>query len=900
MMTIGICAHVDAGKTTLSEQLLFHTGAIRKTGRVDHGDAFLDTNIMERERGITIFAKQARFTLADLDITLLDTPGHADFTPETERILQVLDLAILVISASDGVTGQVRTLWSLLGHYHVPVFVFVNKMDMPGAEERRRQILEELQSLSGSMLDFTDPDSTDFQESVACLDEALMHRYLEGDPITPADIQLLVEKKELVPVFFGSALKDTGIDAFLKGLSAYAPNPDRSDRFGARVFKITRDSAGNRVSWMKLTGGSLKVRTELLPGEKADELRLYHGEKYDTVQEVTAGTVAAVIGLSSTRIGMLLGSAADTHPGDEGHGESLIQPIMTCQVLLADDQDPYRIYEYFRTLEEEEPLLHVLREQDGSIHVRVCGAIELEILQRIMADRFGATVSFGPSKVVYMETIAAPVEGVGHFEPLRHYAEVHLLLDPLPAGSGMVYEAAVSTDDLALNWQRLVLSELESVSHPGILTGAALTDMKVTLIAGKAHIKHTEGGDFRQASYRAIRQGLCMGESILLEPFLRYRLTLPLANVGRAMHDLQMLFSTDMQQETTEGDTTILTGLAPAACLDGYAQTVLSYTGGLGRLDTTFDSYRPCHNAEEVIAESGYDPDADLSRPAASVFCSHGAGTVIPWDQVRNYMHIDTGWKPGISAEELSERDPDEDLHIAAAKAFRAGEARRQREEAVDFETRENSIRATENELKAIFERTYGPTKVRTSKDAEEARDYDAPEKTPGISDPKYEARKKKTPAEIQFLLVDGYNILYASEELKDLAARDLKAARDRLIDEVANFQGMRREKIILVFDAYRVAGGREHIEEHSGLTIVYTKEAETADQYIEKAAHTLARHDRVTVATSDAVEQIIIYDIAQRMSARDFWETVERSLQDLRERYLERRTPSVGNKLPL
>jgi small GTP-binding protein len=909
-ITIGILAHVDAGKTTLSEGLLYLSGVIRNMGRVDKGDTFLDTYELERARGITIFSKEAHFDYGDISFTLLDTPGHADFSPEMERTLQVLDLAILVISAPDRVTSQGKLLFKLLDHYKVPVIVFVNKMDQlrESSEQERVDIMASLrEGLSSHMVDFTkgvDDDET--QEEIAVCDDALLSGFLDGERVSGQAVKELVARRKLFPVCFGSALKMNGVKELLDLISEYAPaaaegaaareenaakdkNAGASEAdtapepFGARIFKISRDSSGNRLTHIKITSGVLRIR-DRIGDEKIDQIRIYSGDKFKAVQEAQAGEVCAVLGLSSRRAGEGLGVL-------EGDMVSeVLQPILSSVLILPDGADPAVVYRQLKSLEDEEPMLLVSNnEETGEIQLQLMGEVQKEILAHLIKTRFDLDVKFGKGNIVYKETITAPVEGVGHFEPLRHYAEVHLLLEPLEPGSGLVFDTNCSTDDLSLNWQRLILTHLGEKKHRGVLTGSEITDMKITVIAGKSHVKHTEGGDFRQATYRAVRQGLMTADSVLLEPVLDYRLEVPDALVGRALTDMQRMNGAVSGPEK-EGALSVITGVVPAACFGDYAAEVASYTRGEGRIFTTLSGYAPCHNPEEVILEKGYDPELDRANSPDSVFCMHGAGTVVPWDQVREHMHVDSGWDPKTGH---IETDLSDNIDMEALKELQK-KIRNKGNEERSFAEVERDLRATEGELKAIFERTYGQVRPRyvetekvytgmTPEEKEAQRDLEVEKQ----KREKYENTKAVDRDEYkEYLLVDGYNIIYASAELKQLALTDLKAARDSLIDALVNFQGFRREKVILVFDAYKVPGGREHMEENAGLVIIYTKEAETADQYIEKAAHEISKKYRVTVATSDAIEQVIVMGSgAIRLSARDFLEELERTRQMIREK---------------
>lgn len=916
-ITIGILAHVDAGKTTLSEALLYTSGAIRKLGRVDHKDAFLDSYELERSRGITIFSKQAMFQHGDTTFTLLDTPGHADFSPEMERTLQILDMAVLIVSAADGVTSQLRLLWKLLDHYKVPTILFVNKMDQPGAD--RNTVLDEVkEKLGNSCVSFM---SSELQEELAVCDDDLLAAFLDGKEITSADIKNLINSRKCFPVLFGSALKLDGVKELLDILDEYAmgqsnisdtnsisekasasatstlfTNSDPS-AFAARVYKISRDATGNRLTHIKILSGSLKVR-DVIRGEKIDQIRLYSGDKFEALPEATAGMVVAISGLSTTRAGEGLGSL-------EGQAQAeVIQPILSCSLILPEEVDAISFYKKIKVLEEEEPMLLLsIHETTGEIMVQVMGDVQKEILHHLILTRFGIEVGFGPGQIVYKETIAGPVEGVGHFEPLRHYAEVHLLLEPTEPGSGISFDNKCSTDELNLNWQRLILTHLQEKKHVGVLTGSEITDMRITLLTGRAHEKHTEGGDFRQATYRAVRQGLMEAQSVLLEPVFDFRIEVPQENVGRVLSDIQKMNGTVGLPELENGKS-IVTGTVPAACIYDYAQELKSFTKGEGVLSTSLSGYMPCHNTQEVLEEKNYYPELDTANPASSVFCSHGAGTIVPWDEVRSHMHLDTGWtaEGGVGAR----TDLVDNIDMEALRKLQAKSTKKTTDER-SFEEIERDLRFTENELKDIFEKTYGTIKPRYVETEEDRRRYAAQDAqrareaaiAAGLLDPdegapdvflsakKQNSKKEQRLVERQkeYLLVDGYNVIYASDELKALAAQDLKAARDSLVDILINFQGYRKENVILVFDAYRVRGGTEHMEDHAGLTVIYTKEAETADQYIEKAAHEIGKKYRVTVATSDAIEQVIVMSGgAIRLSARDFWEEIKRTSAMIRE----------------
>ena len=839
---IGILAHVDAGKTTLSEGLLYAGGTLRKLGRVDHGSAFFDHNVLERERGITIFSKQAVLPLEGMEITLLDTPGHVDFSAEMERTLRVLDCAILVISGTDGVQSHTRTLWDLLNRYEVPTFLFINKMDLAGTD--RAALLAQLtERLDGHFVDF---GSADRDEGVAIAGEEALEEFLATSAV-PAEMTAdLIAKRKVFPCWFGSALKMEGVSEFLEGLQTYCPAPDYPGEFGARVFKISRDGQGSRLTWLKVTGGTLRAKTVLNGGEgehawseKADQLRLYSGEKFRPVEEAPAGSVVAVTGLTHTRPGMGLGRET------EGDGP-VLEPVLSYRMTLPPTADPHTVLPRLRQLEEEDPMLRILwDEKNREIHVQLMGQVQLEVLRRLVADRFGLDVDFDAGSIVYKETIAAPVEGVGHFEPLRHYAEVHLLMEPGARGSGLQVASACSTDQLDLHWQRLILTHLLEREHPGVLTGSSVTDMKITLVAGRAHLKHTEGGDFRQATYRAVRQGLMQAETVLLEPYYDFHLELPMECVGRAMTDLQNMGG-EVDTPGMVGDGALLTGHAPVAGLRDYWQEVTAYTRGMGRLSCSLRGYEPCRDQENVAARIGYDPERDVDNPADSVFCDHGAGMNVKWNEVRQYMHVDSGLRFG------EEEEPKEETVAGGYRRSYHGSLEQ------------------DKELQAIFERTYGKVTDRAFRPQQKA-----PARTE-LSD-RYDIRDQQSGPE--YLLVDGYNIIYAWDELKRVAMEDVAAARGMLEDILMDYQSFRKCVTILVFDAYRVKGNPGSVEKKNGLFVVYTKEAETADAYIEKATYDLSRKHRVRVATSDGLEQMIILGHgALRVSARIFKEEVEQA----------------------
>ena len=890
----GILAHVDAGKTTLSEAILYLTGSIRTLGRVDHGDTFLDTFAQERARGITIFSKQARLTLGDKEITLLDTPGHVDFSAEMERTLQVLDYAILVISGADGVQGHTHTLWNLLARYHVPVFLFINKMDQEGTD--REELLRELKrELSDSCVDFSADDGEVFQESLAMCSEDLLEEYMENGEIGEASIAGTIANRIVFPCYFGSALKLFGVEELLAGISRYAKERTFGTSFGARVFKISRDDQGNRMTHLKVTGGSLKVKAVVTGAgtgdqgisvqsgendvweEKISQIRLYSGDKYETVGEVGAGSICAVTGLSYTFPGQGLGA-------ESGSILPVLEPVLTYRIILPEGCDVRAVLPKLKQLEEEEPELHLVwNEKLSELHAQLMGEVQTEVLKDLIAARFGLSVEFGEGNIVYKETIAEPVEGVGHYEPLRHYSEVHLWLAPGEPGSGLQFDVACSEEELAKNWQRLILTHLEEKEHVGVLTGSPITDMRITLIGGRAHLKHTEGGDFRQSTYRAVRQGLKSGKSILLEPWYDFRLEVPLAQVGRAMTDIQSMCGEFSAPETT-GESTVLMGSAPVACMRNYQAQVAAYTAGRGKLTCSVKGYAPCHNAEEVIAAKGYDSEADMDNPTGSVFCAHGAGFWVPWDQVRDYMHVETVW---IAERERQLRAEATDIASEGTVAPAATETNEQGEEMAPAQPGSSQIyrsasfgnSALDEELEAIFTRTYGPIKRERSVGGSPiVRDYSPSVRVPA----------KKTEPQTEYLLVDGYNIIFAWEELSELAKVNIDGARGKLMDILCNYQGARGCELILVFDAYRVQGGIESVTDYHNIHVVYTREAETADQYIEKTTRKIAKHHRVTVATSDGVEQVIIMGAgAIRMSARELLEDVERVCTEMRKEFL-------------
>lgn len=865
VLNVGLLAHVDAGKTTLSESILYQSGAIRNLGRVDHQDAFLDTDEMERERGITIFSKQAVLTWKDTEITLLDTPGHVDFSAEMERVLQVLDCAVLVISGADGVQGHTETLWKLLTRYGIPVFLFVNKMDQEGTDCGK--LLAELKSrFSEGCIDFgrVETGAEEVIEEIAVCDEQTMEEYLEKGSVAAASIRRLVAERKIFPCYFGSALHLQGVEELMNGICTYQMQKEYPAVFGAKVYKIARDGQGNRLTYLKVTGGTLKVKDVIGEnGDKVNQIRVYSGEKYELLSEADAGKVCAVTGLAETYPGQGLGAEKDSEL-------PILEPVLTYRIILPDDCNVHTMLRDLKLLEEEEPELHVVWiEKSQEIHVQLMGDVQIEILQRIIKERFGVLVEFGEGSIVYKETIAAPVEGVGHFEPLRHYAEVHLRLEPGERGSGIQFDSECSEDVLDRNWQRLVLTHLEEKEHKGVLTGSVITDMKITLTSGKAHLKHTEGGDFRQATYRAVRQGLKKAESVLLEPYYEFRIELPSENVGRAMTDIQNRFGKFEAPETL-GEMTVLTGIAPVSTLSGYQKDVIAYTGGRGRISLPLKGYDLCHNQEEVVAARGYDSELDLANPTGSVFCAHGAGFVVDWDEVEEYMHmertLDQTGEEGLAEVTLPKR-------------------------------RHSSIELTQEELDAIYVRTPDPVKQNHGPVTVCAKEKD---REPGsaYTDPKWERRRREKEGRQEYLLVDGYNIIFSWEELRELSEKDIGAARGKLADILSNYQGYRKCTLILVYDAYKVEGNPGEVMKYHNIYIVYTKEAETADQYIEKTVRRIAKDAAVTVATSDGLEQVIILGQgANRMSAPGLKEEIERTLAEVRGEHLGKKG-SVGNYL--
>lgn len=850
-LVIGILAHVDAGKTTLSESMLYLSGKIRKLGRVDNKDAYLDNYELERARGITIFSKQAMLEIEDTKITLLDTPGHVDFSAEMERTLQVLDYAILVISGADGVQGHTSTLWRLLKMYHIPVFIFVNKMDQPGTDKEK--LLEELKKrLDDGCVEFNQDSSEFFYDELAMCDESLMETYLETGAIETYEIKAAIRSRKVFPCFFGSALKLDGVESFMKGIVEYAHIPDYAEAFGAKVFKIARDDQGNRLTYMKLTGGKLKVK-DTLSGEaweeKVNQIRIYSGQKFETVAEIEPGSICAVTGLSMTSPGEGIGI-------EKASNMPILEPVLSYQIILPEGCDPRVMLPKLRQIEEEEPELHIVwNEALQEIQAQLMGEVQIEILQSLIASRFGIDVTFDSGNIVYKETIKNTVEGVGHFEPLRHYAEVHLLLEPGELGSGLEFVLGCSEDLLEKNWQRLVLTHLKEKEHKGVLTGSAITDLKITLVSGRAHKKHTEGGDFREATYRAVRQGLKQAESILLEPYYTFTLELPENLVGRAMTDIEKMHGT-CEISGYEEDRAILVGSGPVATMRNYQREVIAYTKGEGRLFCSLKGYEPCHNAEEVIQAIGYDSERDVENPTGSVFCSHGAGFLVEWNQVKDYMHVESYLQPAKEDRQELEIATDglveekwiglEEIDKIINKTFYANQG-------------EKSIW---KKRKVAGENYYGPITY-TSKPKESQKEY---------------------------LLVDGYNIIFAWPDLKELAKDNMDGAKIKLLECLSNYQGIRRCEIIAVFDAYRVEGHREEMIKYHNIYMVHTKEAQTADHYIEKFVHDNHGKYRMTVATSDALEQMIIRGKGcALLSARELKEEVESANERMMQAYEER-----------
>ncbi|HKM00059.1 MAG TPA: translation factor GTPase family protein [Mobilitalea sp.] len=941
-LVIGILAHVDAGKTTLAESILYLAGVIRKLGRVDHKDAFLDTYELERSRGITIFSKQAEFTYKNIEVTLLDTPGHVDFSAEMERTLQVLDYAILVVSGSDGIQGHTETLWRLLNLYRIPTYIFVNKMDLIGTD--RMKLMRELKKhLDDGCIDFSvNQDREVIMENIAMSNETLLDKYIDSGIVGTEDIVSLITERKIFPCYFGSALKLEGIHAFLDGLEHFSVSPLYPDEFGAKIYKIARDDQGNRLTYLKITGGRLKVKMLLsnrrvngstlnlkiddvnlqtakvqmqkelelveqavkeidIWEEKADQIRIYSGAKYIPASEVVAGSICAVMGLSKTYPGEGLGieSVSDM---------PILEPVLSYQIILPPEYDIQIMLSKLRLLEEEDPQLHIVwNEQLKEIHLQLMGEVQTEILKSLILERFGVNVEFSSGSIVYKETIMNSVEGVGHFEPLRHYAEVHLLLEPGEPGSGLVITSSCSEDILDRNWQRLILTHLKEKDHVGVLTGSPITDMKITLITGRAHLKHTEGGDFRQATYRAIRQGLKKATSVLLEPYYSYRLEIPSDTLGRAMSDIVRMDGSFTPPETDD-DLSILTGYVPVATMQGYLAEMTSYTRGRGRLLCTLKGYEPCHNFAEVIETIGYDSERDLENPTSSIFCSQGTGFLVEWDKVRDYMHLDSGWEPEVAERLKTKECPTELEEPNRSTGLKESEGQEAPERLTGHEgLKRNQIitksQATysgslqeDKELEAIFTRTFGALRQRQSA-SQSGLGYEKKAVADNIQGIQAIDMEKKEPIKKpikEYLLVDGYNIIFSWDDLNELANENMDAARAKLMDILCNYQGFKKCILILVFDAYKVKGGIGEVQDYHNIHVVYTKEAETADEYIEKVTHDIARKHHVTVATSDALEQLVILGQgAIRLSANDLKEEINRVRELIHRDYLER--PRTG-----
>lgn len=841
-ISIGLLAHVDAGKTTLAESMLYLSGKLKKLGRVDHKDTFFDTNEIERERGITIFSKQAELIIADKKITLLDTPGHVDFSAETERALMVMDYVVLVISASAGIQSHVMTLWKLLSVYKVPVFIFVNKMDMPDTD--MDYMMRELKNvLSDNCICFNNNEESMY-EDIATGSEDALTEYFETGKVSDSTVSELIKKRLIFPCFFGSALRLTGVENFMEGLGRYMSAPLYPEKFGAKIYKISRDNKDVRLTHMKVMGGVLKSRMEI-NSQKVNQIRIYSGETYEAVDNAYPGMICAVTGLDGNMPGEGLGITPDSDL-------PVLTPVLVYRLILPKETDVHKTYMQLKDIEEEEPQLSIVwNEKLNEINIRLMGEIQTEVLKRIIRERLDINVEFDTGNIVYRETIAEPVEGIGHYEPLRHYAEVHILMEPLEPGSGIQIESNVSEDVLDKNWQRLIMTNLYEKKHVGVLTGSEITDMKLTVIAGKAHLKHTEGGDFRQASYRAVRQGLMKAKSVLLEPVYDFVLELPSELLGRAINDIALM-NGKLDDTRSAGENVVLYGSAPVECMQGYQITVASYSKGRGRLTCTAGGYMPCHNAEEVIDKIGYDAAGDIANPSASIFCSHGAGFYVSWEQVEDYMHLE-----GMGDLDKYENEEPKIVH----------------------KPKINPV--NDEELEAIFTKTYGEVK---------RKKYTPPKKVTynNTGDEKYLLKKKKPPKKDSYLLVDGYNIIFAWKELKELAENNLESARVSLMETLCNYQGFAGITVILVFDAYRVKGNPGEVSKYKNIHLVYTKEAETADQYIEKTVHRIGKNNNVTVATSDALEQVIIFGAgANRMSASGLKEEILRTEKEIREHLL-------------
>ena len=852
-IVVGVLAHVDSGKTTLSEALLYQSGNINKLGRVDHRDSFLDTFSLERDRGITIFSKQAVLKYKDTEFTLLDTPGHVDFSAETERTLQVLDYAILVISGTDGIQSHTQTLWKLLAKYNVPCFIFINKMDLEGADQNR--ILTELKAkFSDGCVDFGCSNINDLYENIAVCDEKLLNQYYENEALNKNDIISCIKERKIFPCLFGSALKLNGVEEFLDCLYSYTDMPIYGNAFAGKVYKISEDK-GQRLTFLKVTGGSLKVK-EILKSEKnknsekVNQIRIYSGERFSTVDEAIAGTICAVMGITFTQSGDGLGT-------EKNSSLPVLEPVLTYKLNLPDTVDAHTALAKMKILENEDPQLKVVwNERLSEIQIQLMGDIQLEVLQTIIRERFGIEATFSKGNIIYKETISDKIEGIGHFEPLRHYAEVHLLMKPAKRDSGLIFKVDCKEEILDKNWQRLILTHLYEKTHIGVLTGSPITDMEITLVSGRAHAKHTEGGDFRQATYRAVRQGLRSANSILLEPIYEFELEVPTENVGRAMTDIQRMFGSFNPPETI-GEFSVISGTAPVSTMYDYSRDVMQYTHGRGKLMCSLKGYEPCHNTDEVIQEIGYDCDGDTDNPCDSVFCSHGAGYNVKWNEVKSHMHL-----PSILSAPKSEY-----VNTESKITFS------------NYKDKSNLF-ALDKELMQIFEQTYGPVKSRSNNPAQSHFTF-----TESTEKKKYKGKKTPNYDGKEYLLVDGYNVIFSWNNLKDITTEDLDAARNTLINILCNYQGYKRCEVILVFDAYKVKGNNREVEKVNNINIVYTKEAETADLYIEKVSHELAKKHRVRVVTSDALEQLIILgNGALRVSSREFLAEIEQAEEDIRE----------------
>lgn len=843
---LGIVAHVDAGKTTLTEAMLYLSGQIRSLGRVDHRNSFLDNNDQERERGITIFSKQAMLQWKNLAVTLLDTPGHVDFSAEMERTLQVLDAAVLVISGTDGVQAHTETLWCLLEDYKIPVFVFITKMDASNLS--REELMHDLRThLSEGCIDMCG-ESEERDEAIALLDENCLEAYMETGTVDPASITRLIGERKLYPCYFGSGLKLDGVEEFLDALEAYTPEIHAPDVFGAKVYKILRDSRGKRLTCMRITGGKLSVRDAIryLPlhgseplEEKVAEIRLYSGQKYETAETAEAGSICSVAGLTGTWPGQGLGIEPDSNA-------PILESVLGYRMIFQKGTDLQAVLPRLRMLEEEDPTLHLVWEPTlGEIQLQLMGSVQTEILRNIIRDRFDLDVQFGPGRILYRETIAEPVEGVGHYEPLRHYAEVHLLLEPGEPGSGLTFDSVCSTDTLDLNWQRLIFTHLEEKVHRGVLTGAPITDMKITLTAGRAHLKHTEGGDFRQATYRAVRQGLMRAKSVLLEPYYRFRLEVPAEQIGRAISDIRLMGGEHEAPETIDGKA-VLCGTAPVAAMAEYGTEVAAYTSGRGRFSCRAEGYRPCMNVQAVIEQEAYDPESDLDNSPDSIFCAHGAGFVVKWNQVEEYMHL-----PALFPSKGTEAEG----KTAAVTSSRSRSG--------------SSISIDEKELEAIMEREFGPIR---------RKQYASPTVNgKNVQQLRWQPRKER-------LIVDGYNLIFAWDELKKLASESLDSAREKLIDKMINYSGFTNRETVLVFDAYKVPGGQGEKYDSANLHVAYTRENESADLYIERLADEIGKDEAVRVVTSDSLIRLTALRAGVlRTSSKEFQVEVEETLKEMR-----------------